>query len=615
MEKPKKQLIEVETSTVKRNDALSEMQAERRPSFYVPASPSQTYQYLPMKADREIRLLYLEPGSSKSRLSCSLRVVTLSETPVYEALSYTWGKPVFPASIKCSPSGQICITENLSVALCHLRLKDRVRVLWVDAICINQQDLVERSQQVSLMRDIYEGADPVIVWLGKDDGNAKTAFERIQDFPRVDNNGFVGVRGKKRTAERDAAMENLLKRGWFLRIWVIQELVCAGKATIMCGNQSMEWERFLDLAGEFQAGSFYSVALNDPLYNLAQIRREKEQRRLGKQSSLLYLLSAFRFCQATDPRDKIFALVGIADGQSTAACTPDYSDSVSEIYRNLAFHLIIAERNPDVLTLCAAPPKGQSLSHPSWIPDWSRPQSSDPSLIVRPDAYKASAGTSFKGRIDFNTLSLDGVLLNKIVVLSRALNPNSRTGQSADRKTAGKRILKHEEESFKIFKQSRNYAQSDLTAYVRALVADIYDDEHRLNPQQLLVFCATYRWSIPTVTANWGFASSWDKISTTQIGNFDQPVGWQDVPIFATAMGTAATGRAFCLFDDGRVGWVPESAEIGDRTAIFSGGTVPILLRSSGNDYIVLGEAYVDGMMDGQAFEEPEIQVETITLV
>ena len=158
MEKLKKQLIEVETSIERVNDSLSEMQAERRLPFYVPSSASQTYQYLPMKADREIRLLYLEPGSSKSRLSCSLSIVTLSKTPVYKALSYTWGKPVFPASMKCSPSGQICITENLSVALCHLRLKDRVRVLWVDAICINQQDLVERSQQVSLMRDIYEEA-------------------------------------------------------------------------------------------------------------------------------------------------------------------------------------------------------------------------------------------------------------------------------------------------------------------------------------------------------------------------------------------------------------------------------------------------------------------------
>ena len=184
MEKPKKQLIEVETSTVKGNDALSEMRVGRHLPCYVPSSASQTYQYLPMKADREIRLLYLEPGSSKSLLSCSLRVVTLSKTPVYEALSYTWGEPVFSALMKCSPSGQICITENLSVALCHLSLKDRVRVLWVDAICINQQDLVERSQQVSLMRDIYEGADPVIVWLGKDDGNAENGVRTNSGFSK-----------------------------------------------------------------------------------------------------------------------------------------------------------------------------------------------------------------------------------------------------------------------------------------------------------------------------------------------------------------------------------------------------------------------------------------------
>ena len=125
MEKLKKQLIEVETSIGRVNDSLSEMRSGRRLPFYVPSSASQTYQYLHMKADREIRLLHLEPGSATSRLSCSLRIVPLSKTPIYEALSYTWGKPVFQASMKCSPSGQLCLTENLSVALCHLRLKDR----------------------------------------------------------------------------------------------------------------------------------------------------------------------------------------------------------------------------------------------------------------------------------------------------------------------------------------------------------------------------------------------------------------------------------------------------------------------------------------------------------
>ena len=287
MEKLKKQLIEVETSIGRVNDSLSEMRSGRRLPFYVPSSASQTYQYLHMKADREIRLLHLEPGSATSRLSCSLRIVPLSKTPIYEALSYTWGKPVFPASMKCSPSGQLCLTENLSVALCHLRLKDRIRVLWVDAICINQQDLVERSQQVSLMRNICERADHVIVWLGKDNGNAKTAFERIQDLPEIIEGDFPevnpGKRIKHQSPERDAALGNLLNRAWFLRIWVVQELICAGKATIMCGNQSMDWERFLDFAGRlFESGALRRLAVTAPLYNLNQMRREKEQRRLGK---------------------------------------------------------------------------------------------------------------------------------------------------------------------------------------------------------------------------------------------------------------------------------------------------------------------------------------------
>ena len=615
-EKLKKQLIEVETSIGRVNDLLSEMRAGRRPPFYVPSSASQTYQYLPMKADREIRLLYLESGSGKSRLSCSLRIVPLSKDPIYEALSYTWGKPVFPASIKCSPSGQLCITENLSVALYHLRLKDRIRVLWVDAICINQQDLVERSQQVSLIRDVYKGADRVIVWLGKDNGDARKAFEGLQDLATIHPKSDYKIKASTSRGRADA-LDNLLTRGWFLRIWVIQELVCARKATIMCGNQSMEWERFLDFARTIREEGSYisslSVALMVTLDNLNQIGYQKEQRCLGKQSSLLDLLFTFRECQASDLRDKIFALVGLADGQTIAACTPDYSKDVSEIYRNLASHLIITERNPDILTFCVAPTEGQSLSLPSWVPDWSQPQKYKPSPYIRPDAYKASAGTSFKGRIDFNTLSLDGVLLNNIVFLGRAPNPR------IDKYTAREMILKeHIEqgmESFEMFKQSRNYAQSDLTSYVRTLVADVYRAKHRLERQQLLTLCATHRWSVSMNAPNSEFAVSWDEFSTTRDRSFGQTVGWQDMEDLLDARGDASTDRSFCLFDDGRVGWVPDSAAIGDRIAIFLGGTVPILLRPSGNDYIVLGEAYVDEMMDGQAFEGPEVQIETITLV
>ncbi len=84
---------------------------------------------------------------------------------------------------------------------------------------------------------------------------------------------------------------------------------------------------------------------------------------------------------------------------------------------------------------------------------------------------------------------------------------------------------------------------------------------------------------------------------------------------FEYALFSAAYGRTFCRFDDGRVGWVPDKAEVGDQVVIFLGAQVPILLRPHGSAYLVVDETYVDGMMDGQAFEGSDVQIQTITLV
>ena len=96
---------------------------------------------------------------------------------------------------------------------------------------------------------------------------------------------------------------------------------------------------------------------------------------------------------------------------------------------------------------------------------------------------------------------------------------------------------------------------------------------------------------------------------------FAETVECQELIELDLAINLAALGRSFCIFDDGRAGWVPQTAEVGDRIAIFLGATVPILLRPRGNGYIVLGEAYVHEMMDGQAFEGPDVHIETITLI
>lgn len=326
-----------------------------QPTPSTPTSPTRTYRYSPLKHDHDIRLLYLLPGSDEAPLSCSLRIVSLSEPPEYEAVSYTWGEPVFSASIACFSKGQLLITENLSKALFHLRLANRLRVLWFDAICINQQDLVERSQQVTLLRDTFQRANSVIVWLGEDTGDAKKAFKILRAIdPSSSSDRDVS---NLIIADRHHALAKLLGRSWFRRIWIVQELVCAQKAMITCGNHEMEWERFWHVARAIKESRHFPStthrSVQDALFHVECIHLTRQRQERGEENALEGLLYSYRNCLASDPRDKVFALVGIARGQIAPAYSPDYSKGVLEVYRNLAIHLIIAEQKPDVLLHCA----------------------------------------------------------------------------------------------------------------------------------------------------------------------------------------------------------------------------------------------------------------------
>ena len=573
-------------------------------------SSTQTYQYLPLKHERDIRLLYLLPGSDGSPLSCSLSIVSLSELPVYEAISYTWGEPIFSASIECFSKGQLPITENLSKALFHMRFADRIRVLWVDAICINQQDLVERSHQVTLLRDTFERAENVIVWLGEDSGDANEAFEILR---AVGSSSSTIYTVELLVSERGKALRKLLRRDWFRRIWVVQELICARKATITCGNHTMDWEIFLYLAGIIrqldQVFQFEDWSVLTALFTLVCMKEDRHIRKQRGKIDLETLLYGYRRCLASDPRDKVFALVGIAGGQDAAAYTPDYSKDVLEVYRDLAIRLIIAEQNPDALVHCAYIVGSKSPLLPSWVPDWSQTLSTNCSPMLNPGTYNAAGGTSLKGRLseDLDELFLDGVILNKVEVLGGAWYFGAMRNHP---KKSIKRRIELNEEYLDIFRQSPRYRSCYWSAFTRALVADRDHTGSRIGQRDLSeVYVANRKYTSQCLLSHQVMRRP------RYLEEFVDTVEYQEIHDLESAISYAAWGRTFCLFDDGRAGWVPATAEVGDRIAIFLGATVPILLRPRGNGYIVLGEAYVHEMMDGQAFEGPDVQIETITLI
>ena len=126
------------------------------------------------------RLVKIQPGNPSNIIQCELGIVDLKYRPPYEALSYVWGNPELCVNIICNGHPK-SVTSNLGAALRRLRYQDEERTFWIDALCINQENSNERSQQVAYMKEIYSQARRVVVWLGEDDdSSAATALLLIK---------------------------------------------------------------------------------------------------------------------------------------------------------------------------------------------------------------------------------------------------------------------------------------------------------------------------------------------------------------------------------------------------------------------------------------------------
>jgi hypothetical protein len=473
------------------------------------------------------------------------------------------------------------------------------------------------------MRSVYKGAEQVLVWLGEDTGDAILAFEAVQKLHSyVLEGGLLGVTQLDNIIDdlQADALEALLERPWFMRVWIVQEIISARRATIVCGNRSMDWLTFLKsmdvLINSNDSFRHRCSQLYDVFLQLGNIYTHSNN--IGKYT-LEMLVEIYRTCKASDPRDKIFALVGLAADEGNTACIPDYSKDVLEVYRDLASYYIVEKRCVNVLTGCKLSDRVEHLLLPSWVPDWSCHTDINASPYTSPSAYRASADCPFSGTVgkDPNVLLLDGILLNKIELLGRpwtlvvrglfASRGNSRTIHELIKEYHFRTSCELIEEILDIFSQSPRYGSDYWNAYIRALVADKDHRGRRMEGRELSHLNYRRRFS----------ANSWAFQEEAASGKSVETPGdpSQEVINLNMAINQAGSGRTFCLFDDGRAGWVPDTAKIGDRVAIFTGAEVPILLRPQGDACLVVGETYVHEMMDGQAFADTDVKIETIKLV
>lgn len=188
--------------------------------------------YQPLQHN-EIRLITLAPGKWRESIECNLQIVSLDDNPTYEALSYVWGDASLRRWIYLKKSS-FDVTKSLEVALRHLRHEDSERIMWIDAICINQRDDAEKSEQVKKMQFIYARTSHLVVWVGEESEDSDLGMrtleqigEELKEVPtwEVDLANVSLIRNMPEAIESFdpkpwVALSRLFQRPWFQRVWV-----------------------------------------------------------------------------------------------------------------------------------------------------------------------------------------------------------------------------------------------------------------------------------------------------------------------------------------------------------------------------------------------------------
>ncbi|KAH8597929.1 heterokaryon incompatibility protein-domain-containing protein, partial [Bisporella sp. PMI_857] len=277
-----------------------------------------------------IRLLDLLPGEPEDDIRCDVRVVSLADGEPYEALSYVWGdyKDLREINVAGEP---ISVTRTLYAALQRLRNPKSKRTLWADQLCIDQWDVVQKTHQVNKMRDIYRGCSQCLLWFGdivEDMGQFGVQDAVVAlDFVQLCSGYHENLDGSKPVPASLAdpqqldgavkAFEALTMMGntWWRRIWTVQEAVIPRKAVIIWGPLSFPWSTIIraawDLCVPYRALPPLDILIkfNHLLGGFTAPVRGLELAQKGEDP--LRLLQRWRYREATDPRDKVYALMGL----------------------------------------------------------------------------------------------------------------------------------------------------------------------------------------------------------------------------------------------------------------------------------------------------------------
>ncbi|KAM0286868.1 hypothetical protein ACHAO9_007993 [Fusarium lateritium] len=600
--------------------------------------------YLPLPSRGWFRLLTISPSEHESSvLSCTLQNHGMAKCPPYEAMSYTWGEDKAPETIMVN-GRHFPLRPNLFSALKSLRNIDTTRLVWIDAICINQQDESERNHQVLQMNNIYSHATVVNVWLGSATASSDAGIgflERFHSLLYENSKGQLPIVGstiellgseetrnkpERRTSVYPQSIESyhefygsvlslldnpnvvsdldrsvaLLSRLWWRRMWTLQESVLCPNVLCWCGSKVFPIEHLYHLSYFIYFSINFNVWKGAPIQPEVSLRAVwraadlREHMATRKRIRLALALDSTWNRAASDKKDKVIGLLGLVGRRHDLQ--PEYSWPVEKVYRVAMRATLMEEQSLDCLGLMSEKRELRNKNLNSWVPDFSVhdiPLSDEITSLSKPvflqnisnaSLHKSGVAPLIGTENDDKVLVVKGYHVDIVTkVGSKAPGPHlpDHTSESLLEWERSMRAVL--EEWRNILPCSENYRTgepSDL-AFWRTVLVDLKQGEH------------------PKRTSAIG-AKRLDDDDIRELPRLDGAEGierllntWSSClqPEYQTLRLIEQFSRRFILTETGYIGLGPPDAQVGDSICVLLGGSVPYVLReNSDNTWCYIGE-------------------------
>ncbi|KAF2866072.1 heterokaryon incompatibility protein-domain-containing protein [Massariosphaeria phaeospora] len=520
--------------------------------------------------------------------------------PKYDALSYTWGLsgeetmaievvneqlPKVPRPTIMSLRYGLNVRPNLLHALEHLRDAEKPRTLWIDAICIDQKNLEEKDQQIQRMGDIFRLAQSVVVWLGPSSQDSSLAIRTLrhlgQQIEYTKKNQWVPAPSRTEKnwwkshkvpydGETWQAIINLMLRPWFERLWTVQEIQLANRhATFHCGSDRIQWYHLRRALRKCRM-----VALDSELiFPIPSLQRIMDLSNFAldlKSTTVDSLLKVGMGRACSDPRDKIYALMGLFPDALSGKIRPQYSSPVKDTYMQAFLGLLRETRRLEHLL----PQRPNSTLVNSWLPDWSTPSPTIEVGLALGHFFCSGESAAEVLSLSEQTLEVTGVSHDVIVATSEALPRNPID--------AAKVI--HDFQS-RVTQGSLCATGEPWTdAFIWTLALGVLRERVPESTSIPNVPCAKAVFQELLDDANLQCSNSYDAWIT-------QTFHWlAGSRFFITARGYIGCG----------------AAAVHDKAVVLLGCRLPVLLRAAGpNTHHLVGRCYTHGIMRGKALLGP----------